>query len=58
MSAYGPSLRFPNIDTTAAIGFGAHIPPATVIKTATYGKEKFLAQPVYSRDFPPCKFCE
>ena len=37
----------------------------TVIKTYpavsqywTYGKEKFLAQPVYSRDFPPCKFCE
>jgi branched-chain amino acid transport system substrate-binding protein len=24
----------------------------------TYGKEKFLAQPVYSRDFPPCKYCE
>jgi branched-chain amino acid transport system substrate-binding protein len=24
----------------------------------TYGKDKFLAQPVYSRDFPPCKFCE
>jgi len=37
----------------------------TVIKTYpnvsqywTYGKEKSLAQPVYSRDFPPCKFCE
>jgi branched-chain amino acid transport system substrate-binding protein len=37
----------------------------TVIKTYpkvsqfwTYGKEKFLKQPVYSRDFPPCKFCE
>ena len=37
----------------------------TVIKTYpavsqfwTYGKEKFLAQPVYSRDFPPCKYCE
>jgi branched-chain amino acid transport system substrate-binding protein len=37
----------------------------TVIKTYpnvsqfwTYGKEKFLAQPVYSREFPPCKFCE
>jgi branched-chain amino acid transport system substrate-binding protein len=37
----------------------------TVIKTYpnvsqfwTYGKEKFLAQPVYSRDFPPCKNCE
>ena len=24
----------------------------------TYGKEKFLKQPVYSRDFPPCKYCE
>jgi branched-chain amino acid transport system substrate-binding protein len=37
----------------------------TVIKTYpavgqywTYGKDKFLAQPVYSRDYPPCKFCE
>jgi branched-chain amino acid transport system substrate-binding protein len=37
----------------------------TVIKTYpavstfwTYDKAKFLAQPVYSRDFPPCKFCE
>ena len=37
----------------------------TVIKTYpnvsqfwTFGKEKFLAQPVYSRDFPPCKNCE
>jgi branched-chain amino acid transport system substrate-binding protein len=37
----------------------------TVIKTYpavsqfwTYGKDRFLAQPVYSRDFPPCKFCE
>jgi branched-chain amino acid transport system substrate-binding protein len=36
----------------------------TVIKTYpnvsqfwTYGKDKFLAQPVYSRDYPPCKFC-
>ena len=24
----------------------------------TYGKAEFLKQPVYSRDFPPCKFCE
>ena len=37
----------------------------TVIKTYpdvgqfwTYGKEKFLAQPVYDKTFPPCKFCE
>ena len=37
----------------------------TVIKTYphvsqfwTYGKDKFLAQPVYDRDFPPCKYCE
>ena len=37
----------------------------TVIKTYphvsqywTYGKAAFLKQPVYSRDFPPCKYCE
>jgi branched-chain amino acid transport system substrate-binding protein len=24
----------------------------------TYGKDKFLQQPVYSRDFPPCQYCE
>jgi branched-chain amino acid transport system substrate-binding protein len=37
----------------------------TVIKTYPavgtfwhYEKTKFLAQPVYSRDFPPCKYCE
>ena len=23
-----------------------------------YGKDKFLKQPVYSRDYPPCKYCE
>jgi branched-chain amino acid transport system substrate-binding protein len=23
----------------------------------TYGKDAFLKQPVYSRDFPPCKYC-
>ena len=23
-----------------------------------FGKAEFLKQPVYSRDFPPCKFCE
>ena len=37
----------------------------TVIKTYpnvgqfwTYDKATFLKQPVYSRDFPPCKFCQ
>lgn len=37
----------------------------TVVKTYpsvsqfwTYGKDEFLKQPVYSRDFPPCRFCE
>ncbi len=37
----------------------------TVIKTYPdvgqfwkYGKETFLKQPVYSRDFPPCSFCQ
>ncbi|HJU15893.1 MAG TPA: penicillin-binding protein activator [Stellaceae bacterium] len=24
----------------------------------TYGKAEFLKQPVYSRDYPPCKYCE
>jgi branched-chain amino acid transport system substrate-binding protein len=24
----------------------------------TYSKEEFLKQPVYSRDYPPCKYCE
>lgn len=24
----------------------------------TYDKAKFLAQPVYCRDFPPCQYCE
>jgi len=37
----------------------------TVIKTYPnvsqfwkFGKAEFLKQPVYSRDYPPCKFCE
>ena len=37
----------------------------TVIKTypnvsqfGQFNKAEFLQQPVYSRDFPPCKFCE
>jgi branched-chain amino acid transport system substrate-binding protein len=37
----------------------------TIIKTYpevgqfwTYGKAEFLKQPVYSRDFPPCKHCQ
>src|SRR6202023_56151 len=37
----------------------------TVIKTYPavsqfwkYGKDAFLQQPVYSREYPPCKFCE
>ena len=37
----------------------------TVIKTYPnvsqfwiYSKDKFLAQPVYSRDYPPCQYCE
>jgi branched-chain amino acid transport system substrate-binding protein len=24
----------------------------------TYSKDEFLRQPVYSRDYPPCKYCE
>ena len=46
-------------------GFGQDELWNTVIKTYpnvnqfwTYGKEAFLKQPVYSRDYPPCKYCE
>jgi len=46
-------------------GFGQDELWNTVIKTYpnvgqfwTYGKEAFLKQPVYSRDYPPCRYCE
>jgi branched-chain amino acid transport system substrate-binding protein len=53
------------VEKKKMFGYGKDELWNTVIKTYpnvsqfwTYGKEKFLAQPVYDRDFPPCKFCE
>jgi branched-chain amino acid transport system substrate-binding protein len=53
------------VEKTKMFGYDKEELWNTVIKTYpkvsqfwTYGKDKFLAQPVYDRDFPPCKFCE
>jgi branched-chain amino acid transport system substrate-binding protein len=53
------------VERRKMFGFGKDELWNTVIKTypnvsqfGTYGKDKFLTQPVYSRDFPPCKYCE
>jgi branched-chain amino acid transport system substrate-binding protein len=53
------------VEKTKMFGYDKEELWNTVIKTYpnvsqfwTYGKAKFLAQPVYDRDFPPCKFCE
>ena len=32
--------------------------PVTSGHVLLFGKDAFLKQPVYSRDFPPCKNCE
>ena len=36
------------------MGYGA----SRLTHPTNYDKDKFLAQPVYSRDFPPCRYCE
>jgi len=53
------------VEKTKMFGYDKEELWNTVIKTYpnvsqfwTYGKDKFLAQPVYDRDFPPCKYCE
>ena len=53
------------IEKKKMFGFGQDELWNTVIKTYpnvsqfwTYGKDAFLKQPVYSRDYPPCKHCE
>ncbi len=53
------------VDKVALFGDDKPMLWNTVIKTYpnvgqfwTYGKDKFLQQPVYSRDFPPCTNCE
>jgi branched-chain amino acid transport system substrate-binding protein len=53
------------VEKTKMLGYDKEELWNTVIKTYPnvsqfwkYGKAAFLAQPVYSRDFPPCKFCQ
>jgi branched-chain amino acid transport system substrate-binding protein len=59
------NIYIKKVEKTKMFGYDKDELWNTVIKTYpnvsqfwTYGKDKFLAQPVYSRDFPPCKFCE
>ena len=59
------NIYIKKVEKKKMFGFGQDELWNTVIKTYpnvsqfwTYGKETFLKQPVYSRDFPPCKHCE
>jgi len=59
------NIYIKKVEKKEMFGYGKPELWNTVIKTYpnvsefwTYDKKKFLAQPVYSRDFPPCKYCE
>ena len=59
------NIYIKNVEKKKMFGYDKEELWNTVIKTYpnvgqfwTYGKDAFLRQPVYSRDFPPCKFCE
>ncbi|MBI1201251.1 MAG: ABC transporter substrate-binding protein [Rhodopseudomonas sp.] len=59
------NIYIKKVEKKKMFGYGKDELWNTVIKTYpavsqfwTYDKAKFLAQPVYSRDFPPCKYCE
>jgi branched-chain amino acid transport system substrate-binding protein len=59
------NIYIKKVEKKKSFGYGKDELWNTVIKTYpnvsqfwTYGKDVFLKQPVYSRDFPPCKFCE
>ena len=59
------NIYIKKVEKKKMFGYGEAELWNTVIKTYpdvgqfwTYGKKKFLAQPVYSRDFPPCKYCD
>src|SRR3569833_603697 len=58
------NIYIKKVEKKEMFGYGKPELWNTVIKTYphvsqfwTYDKAKFLAQPVYSRDFPPCKNC-
>jgi len=53
------------VERKKMFGYGKEELWNTVIKTYPsvsqfwkFGKTEFLKQPVYSRDFPPCQYCE
>jgi branched-chain amino acid transport system substrate-binding protein len=59
------NIYIKKVERTKLFGYDKEELWNTVIKTYPavsqfwkYGKEAFLQQPVYSRDFPPCKYCE
>jgi len=59
------NIYIKKVEKKKLFGYGKAELWNTVIKTYpavsqfwTYGKDAFLKQPVYSRDFPPCKYCE
>jgi branched-chain amino acid transport system substrate-binding protein len=59
------NIYIKKVEKKKMFGFGQDELWNTVIKTYpnvgqfwTYSKDEFLKQPVYSRDFPPCKYCE
>jgi branched-chain amino acid transport system substrate-binding protein len=59
------NIYIKKVEKTKMFGYDKDELWNTVIKTYphvsqfwTYGEEAFLKQPVYSRDFPPCKYCE
>jgi branched-chain amino acid transport system substrate-binding protein len=59
------NIYIKKVEKTKMFGYDKDELWNTVIKTYPnvsqfwkYGKKEFLKQPVYSRDYPPCKYCE
>ena len=59
------NIYIKKVEKKQMFGYGKAELWNTVIKTYprvsqfwTYSKDTFLAQPVYSREFPPCQYCE
>jgi branched-chain amino acid transport system substrate-binding protein len=59
------NIYIKKIEKKQMFGYGKAELWGTVVKTYpnvsqfwTYGKDKFLKQPLYSRDFPPCTHCK
>lgn len=59
------NIYIKKVEKTKLFGYGKPELWDVVVKTYpkvsqfwTYGRDAFLKQPLYSRNFPPCKFCE